>query len=341
MKISLGVVAYNEEMVLERLFQDIVLQDYPHSEIEILLIDSVSTDKTKRLMQKFMEINEDDFYGIHVLDNPKRKQASGWNVAIKSFTSEALLRIDAHASIPSDFVRKNVEVLQSGEMVCGGARPSIILEETNLNRVLLEAESSMFGSSVASYRHQTMFGSGKRSYVKSLFHGAYKREVLDKVKKFDETLGRTEDNEFHYRIRKAGYQICFDTEIVSYQYIRTTFLKMCKQKAGNGFWVGVTLGVCHGCLSLFHFVPLFFVGGIGITTLLAVAGYPNFAFLMWMLYWIVAIVMAIHAIKGEKKCFWQFLLPFLFFFLHISYGFGTLVGVLYIPFFKYKRRGTI
>ena len=32
---------------------------------------------------------------------------------------------------------------------------------------------------------------------------------------FNENLGRTEDNEMHYRIRKAGYKICFNPDIIS------------------------------------------------------------------------------------------------------------------------------
>lgn len=59
-----------------------------------------------------------------------------------------------------------------------------------------------------------------KTYVKSVFHGAYRKEIFEKAGLFNENLGRTEDNEMHYRIRKAGYKICFNPDIISYQNIR-------------------------------------------------------------------------------------------------------------------------
>jgi len=68
----------------------------------------------------------------------------------------------------------------------------------------------------------------------------YKREVLEKVGFFNEKLLRTEDNEFHYRIRKAGYKLCYDDDIISYQHTRNSLSKMIKQKKANGMWIGLT-----------------------------------------------------------------------------------------------------
>lgn len=331
MIISVCVVAYNEERALPDLLECIKSQDYPHDKIEVVLIDSMSDDTTKTIMKRFSDENK-DFKNIQVLDNPGKKQAMGWNVAIKNYKGDAILRVDAHASIPFDFVRKNVEVLESGEFVSGGIRPNIIQEKTSWKETLLLAESSMFGSSAASYRR-----SEKKSYVKSVFHGAYKREVFDNVGGFDEQLGRTEDNEIHYRIRKAGYKICYSPDIVSYQHTRSTLKGMLKQKYGNGYWVALTLRVCPGCLSFYHFVPLCFVIGIIGVSILKAIGYPFFSYLMWGMYWLCAVLMSFIAVKGQKKNLYQLSLPILFFLLHVSYGIGSLVGMMKLPFWKYRK----
>lgn len=331
MIISVCVVAYNEERALPDLLECIKSQDYPHDKIEVVLIDSMSDDTTKTIMKRFSDENK-DFKNIQVLDNPGKKQAMGWNVAIKNYSGDAILRVDAHASIPFDFVRKNVEVLESGEFVSGGIRPNIIQEKTSWKETLLLAESSMFGSSAASYRR-----SEKKSYVKSVFHGAYKREVFDNVGGFDEQLGRTEDNEIHYRIRKAGYKICYSPDIISYQHTRSTLKGMLKQKYGNGYWVALTLKVCPGCLSFYHFVPLCFVIGIIGVSILKAIGYPFFSYLMWGMYWLCAVLMSFIAVKGQKKNLYQLSLPILFFLLHVSYGIGSLVGMMKLPFWKYRK----
>lgn len=352
MFITICVIAYNEEQTLPAILKDIAAQDYAHGSMEVVLVDSASSDHTKKIMQEFAAQNTTQpdmgFVSVSVLDNPKRTLPCGWNVALKAYRGEAILKVDAHASIPKDFVTKNVAVLESGEDVCGGQRPNIIEQPTPFRNTLLLAESSMFGSSIAPYRNNP----GK-SYVKSMFHAAYRRKVFETIGGFDERLARTEDNEIHYRMRKAGFKLCFDPEIISYQHIRPDLGKMLKQKYANGYWIGLTTGVCAPCLSLYHFVPFAFVMAIILSVLFctgfAIAGsitalseaalvifkvIAGLTGLMWVLYGLLAVIMALAAVIGapeirNKTCL---ALPFLFLMLHVSYGTGTVIGLIKMPF---------
>lgn len=332
MIISVCVVARNEEKTIQGILSDIQRQTYPHGKMEIILIDSMSEDRTKQLMHQFKE-SHSDFYNIQVLDNPKKRLAPGWNVALSHYKGDAILRIDAHASVPEDFVMKNVRVLENGEYVSGGKRPNIIDDPTPWRETLLLAESSMFGSSIANYRR-----SSKQGYVKSLFHGAYRREVFEKTGGFNESLGRTEDNEMNYRIREAGFRLCYSPDIISYQHTRSSLKGMMKQKFGNGLWVSLTLKVCPGCLSCYHFVPLAFVLAILCTTILIPVGIWQPAVLMWVCYWAAAVIMALFSVKGKEKTRYSWLLPGLFFLLHISYGIGSLIGLVKLPFWKAEKQ---
>ena len=329
---SVCIVAYNEEAVLESTLNDIKRQDYSHRQMEIVLIDSMSSDNTRRIMDNFYRENLHEFWGIQVLENPRKIQAAGWNVAIDHYKGDVIIRIDAHSMIPADFVRKNMELLNNGEYVCGGKRPNIIDGSTPWKETLLLAEQSMFGSSIASYRH-----SEEKRYVKSLFHGAYRREVFDRVGHFNEQLGRTEDNEIHYRIRQAGYKICYDPQIVSYQHARSTLQGMLKQKYGNGFWIALTLKVCPGCLSVYHFVPLIFVLAVIFSCLMTLLHFTIFITILGISYGAVAVMMALMAVKGTHKHIQYLLLPGIFLLLHLSYGFGSLMGLIKLPFWGYKK----
>lgn len=329
MIVSVCVVAYNEEDYLPGLLECILEQDYDHKKIEVVLIDSMSTDTTKQKMQEFMKLYKDSFWDIQVADNIKKIQSSGWNKAISISKGDIIIRVDAHSKITNDFVYNNVRCMENGEKITGGPRPCIVEDSTPWKETLFLAENSMFGSSIASYRRD-----GEKTYVKSMFHAAYKREVFKKVGGFNEHLGRTEDNELHYRIRQAGYKLCFDPAIRSYQYTRSTLGKMLKQKYGNGYWIGLTMGVCPGCISLFHFVPFMFIMAIVATTLLSIIGIWQLGALMWSVYSLVAVFMALVAVKGKKKSICQILLPILFFLLHISYGVGTCVGLIMMPYKK-------
>ena len=52
MYISIGVIAHNEENTMRSILEDILAQDYPHENIEVVLVDSASTDGTKKIMQE-------------------------------------------------------------------------------------------------------------------------------------------------------------------------------------------------------------------------------------------------------------------------------------------------
>lgn len=320
---SIAIVAYNEEKYIDKILNDVLNQNYTKEQTEILLIDSLSTDNTRTLMQQFKDKHESEYFGIQLLDNQGKIQSSGWNVAIQNFKGDVLFRIDAHAKIPVDFVSKNIELQNKGEVVTGGPRFTVVDKSTKWAEFLLTAENSMFGSSIASYRRST-----EASYVKSLFHGAYRRCVLEKVGLFNVDLGRTEDNEYHYRIRQAGFKICYSPNIYSYQYVRDTLDKMLKQKFANGYWIGRTFWICPRCLEKYHFVPLLFVLGIILTSVLYCIGFPMLGKIMWGLYWGLTVIMTIMAMSKCKNNVYLLALPVIFFTLHASYGLGTLKGIL-------------
>ncbi len=325
MTVSLCVVAYNEESFLPHLLDDFEKQTYPHDLTEIILIDGMSSDRTKQIMQDFAG-RATSFRRVQVLDNPKKILPAGWNVAIAHTGTDVILRVDAHAQIPADFTAKNMALQEKGEYVTGGIRPCRIEQPTPWKETLLEVENSLFGSSISKARRNNQSG-----YVKTMFHAAYRKEIFDRVGGFNEKLFRTEDNEINYRIRKAGYKLYYDPDIVSYQYARSDFKKMVRQKYGNGYWIGLTLAVCPGCISIYHLIPLAFVFGILFTAMLLLFSVWQLFAALWLAYSAFVLSGTICTVINRKANRWTFLMPALFLILHVSYGVGTLVGILSIP----------
>ncbi len=334
MLVSLCVIAYNEEKVLNGLFRNIASQSYPHEKIEVILVDSNSTDNTKSMMEDFKETNY-NFNRVEIVSNSKKNQASAWNCALCEAKGDVIIRIDAHAQIPRDFIRRSIENLEEGEDIVGGGRPNIVDNETSWKLTLLAAEESLFGSSIAEYRRPTE----KKEYHDSLFHAAYRREVFEEVGGFNESLGRTEDNELHYRIRQAGYKMCSCPDIISFQHTRNTLRNMIKQKFGNGYWIGLTLGVCPGCLSYFHFVPFLFLLAIVAFTICACFGFFYPLMFLALAYCMFDFVNTVGCFATKKLQPQFIILPFLFPILHIAYGVGTLCGIIKMPFWKSTLKG--
>lgn len=327
MILSFCVIAYNAEKTLPHLFSDLLQQDYPHNMIEVVLVDSVSTDKTKCIMQEFADNN--DFLRVLVKNNPGHTLPCGWNVALNNLKGDIVLRVDAHTSIPKDFISKNVRCIGDGKNICGGRVVSLQMEKNSWQDLLLSAENSMFGGSFALFRR-----SEKARYTSTLAFAAYRKEVFDKVGYYNENLARTEDNEMHYRMRQAGYKFYLDPTIISYRFSRSSLKKLSKQKYMNGYWIGLTMGVCPKCFSLFHFVPLLFIVAILISIVLGFCGYMIWTVLLWSTYGVTNLLMSMFAIIKDKINIYSLLLPFIFFLLHISYGVGTLVGLIKMPFWK-------
>ena len=323
--VTFGVIAFNEHRFLPDVLDDLIKQTYPKKLIEVVLVDGDSTDDTWKIMESFQNEYIKEYIDIKLIHNPKRVQPAGWNLVIQNSKADILLRIDAHARLSYDFIENNVKCINTGEYVCGGPRENIIDEDTPWKRMLLDAEQSMFGAGIASYRQETK----EKKYVKSLFHGCYRKEVLDKVGLFNEDLIRTEDNEYHYRIREAGYNICYDPSIKSLYQTRNSLEGMIKQKFLNGLWIGRTLFICPKCLSLFHLVPLIFVCIVIVATILLMVGIYWPAISVWCAYGAVNVLMTLTAfLQSKKKSRSCIVLPVVFLLLHLSYGLGTLFGIV-------------
>lgn len=334
MTVSLCMIAYNEESVLNGLFRDFMMQSYPHDRIEIVLVDAKSTDGTVKMMEEFKDCDY-GFKDVQILTSEKRVQSACWNTALSAAKGDIIIRVDAHAHIPKHFVSRCVTHILEGEDIVGGGRPNITDHETPWRMTLLTAEESLFGSSIASYRHPP----AKKEYHNSLFHAAYRREVFAKVGGFNEDLGRTEDNELHYRMRKAGYKLCSFPDIYSFQHTRNTLKGMIKQKYGNGYWIGLTTGVCFDCLSYYHFVPFIFMLAMIACIVLAFCGQSYPLITLLSLYFIFDMVNTVSCFLTKKFYPQFFLLPFIFPILHFSYGIGTIVGLIKMPFWKHKLNG--
>lgn len=332
MLISFIVVAYNAEKVIKNCLNSLNEQNYPHREIEVLLVDSNSTDNTKKIMNKFKREFEQDYKRIVVLDNLKRTLPCGWNVALKNAKGEAILRVDAHTIYPKDFIMKNVREINKGENIVGGKCISITKDDTQWEKTLLIAEESIFGCGVADFRRKS-----ERRYVSTLAFAMYRKEVFDKVGYYNENLARTEDNEMHYRMRKAGYKFLLSPEITTYRYARSTLKDMIKQKYGNGKWIGITIKYCPRCFSIYHFVPLCFVLSIIISFILLLLNFNLPLLFILSLYGLFNIINLIFIFVKYGFNIQYLLLPFIFLILHCSYGYGTIVGLIKSLFIKKQK----
>lgn len=329
MLVSFIIIAYNAEKFLNKSLESLKKQDYPHKNIEVILVDGMSSDNTKSLMEEFAKQNEKDFNKILVLENKGRTLPKGWNVALKQATGEVVLRVDAHTFFDENFITNNVKEIENGENIVGGKCISVTQGDNWKEKLLLIAEESIFGCGIADFRRKE-----EKEYVSTLAFAMYRKKVFDDVGPYNENLARTEDNEMHYRMKQKGYKFLLSPNIKSYRYARSDLKGMIKQKYGNGKWIGITLYFCPKCFSIYHFVPFLFVLGIIFSIIMACVGLPIFGYLLLAAYLLFNIANIILITIKNKFSITYLLLPFIFLVLHCSYGIGTIVGIVKGLFMK-------
>ena len=332
MLISFIIVAYNAEKFLSTSMNSLLNQDYEHKNIEVIFVDGASTDNTKQQMYKFKAEHESEFNRVVILENPKKILPCGWNVALNEVKGEAVIRVDAHTFFESNFLTNNVNEICRGENIVGGKCISVTQNDTWKEKLLLEAEESIFGCGIADFRRKE-----KREYVSTLAFAMYRKKVFDDVGRYNENLARTEDNEMHYRMKQKGYKFLLSPNIKSYRYARNSLKGMIKQKYGNGKWIGITVYYSPKCFSIYHFIPLAFVLGLAIS-IIACIWTKVLLLLITILYAIFNLINLILITRKNKFHIEYLLLPIIFFILHLSYGIGTIVGLIKGPFYKRKHK---
>ena len=98
---------HNEEQFIERSLGAILAQDYAPDRVEVIIVDGMSDDGTRTMVQEIASRNQ----RVVMLDNPKRIMPSGMNLGIKHARGDVIFCIGGHAVIPVDYVTQCVEWL--------------------------------------------------------------------------------------------------------------------------------------------------------------------------------------------------------------------------------------
>ncbi len=317
----------NEEKYIDKCLDSLVNQDYDKKNYEILVVDGMSTDKTREIVKQF----KSTYDNIKLFDNPNKTVPYALNIGIKNAIGNVIVRIDGHAVIEKDYLWQCVKYLESTGAECvGGVIESI--NETYIGKAIALAMSSPFGVGNARFRT-----SGEEGFVDCLAFGAYRREVFDKIGNFDEEFVRCQDDEFNYRLRKFGGKIFLTPKIKSYYYPRSNLKKLWRQYFQYGFWKIRVLQKHFKTMQLRQFVPPAFVFSLLTTGVVGLFSTNIFwLFLSILLTYLVTCFTVSFKIGLNKGLEYIKILPLIFFILHVSYGVGFLFGL--IKFLKYWKK---
>ena len=216
----------NERAYLRRAVETVLAQDVA-APTELILALAPSTDGTTELAR---ELAADD--RIVLVDNPEADIPIGLNRAIRAGRYPTIVRVDAHSELEPGYTTRALATLDrvraanvGGVMKADGRTP--------FQRAVARAYNSPIGLGGGAYHGGTQEGEAESAYL-----GVMRRDVLDEVGLFDESIRRGEDWELNLRIRRAGYRVWFDPALAVTYWPRESWTRLVRQFSATGRWRG-------------------------------------------------------------------------------------------------------
>ena len=325
-KVSIVIPCRNEEKYIAKNIDSILAQDYA-GELEVLVVDGMSTDSTRSIVEKYNDKR------VRLIDNEAQYTPNALNLGVDHAEGEIFIILGGHAFLNVDFVRKNVEVLQNDTSVgCAGGQ-ILNIYENEAGELISKAMSSSFGVGNATFRT-----GGEAGYVDTVAFGAYWKKIHYEIGGFDEDLVRNQDDEYNFKVTKAGYKIYFDPAIISNYYVRGAVSKLYRQYYQYGYWK-VYVNKKHKTITTIRqMVPLIFVLGLFLGAILSVF-VPYF---IWLFLGGIGLYVLLALFTGIRmgKSFGEGIkIATIFPVLHFSYGFGYLIGIIQFLLLNKKPSG--
>jgi GT2 family glycosyltransferase len=227
--------------------------------MEVLVVDGRSTDRTRAIVAELAATNPHAW--VQLLDNPHRIASTALNIGIRAARGEIIARVDGHAILAPDYLRRCVETLVAtgADNVGGLMRPQ---GHGYVARCIALATRSRFGIGNSRFHYDERGGE-----VETVYLGCFRRSIFERIGLFDEGLVRNQDDELNDRIVAAGGRIWLSPHIRSTYVGRGSFRALWRQYYQYGYWKVRVLRRHPGARRLRHLAPAVLVASLSSSAL--------------------------------------------------------------------------
>jgi cellulose synthase/poly-beta-1,6-N-acetylglucosamine synthase-like glycosyltransferase len=218
--VSIIVPTHNEEASIETRIENLNSLNYPQQNYEIIVVDSGSTDSTRRIVQRLIAINkEGDFPQLSLVSEAQR---NGKGSAINEGTSHAqgdiVLVTDANCIFNLDALKELAPHFKDPQVGAVGGR-----------YVVLNPDNALTLSTKFYRDLENVLRTGEAALSTAcLFDGeinAWRKDLAD----IDPRM-IAEDLDMCIKIRKRGYKIDYEPKAIVYEAVPTTLQEQVKQR---------------------------------------------------------------------------------------------------------------
>lgn len=315
----------NEARTLDRVLRSLLAQEAGSFELEILVIDGMSTDGSREIIHR---VAREDAR-VRLLDNAQIKTPYAFNIGLREARGSYVAILGAHNEYDREYLAVCLRELRAhGAAACSGRTVTVPADDTLGARLAAWTFAHPFGSSTRSFRTQP------EGFADSVPYPVMVRDALLAIGGYDEALHRNQDNDLNQRLRAAGHRLYCTWKTTARYHPQSTVRGLLAYALRNGYWNVISLRVNRASMGLRHIAPLGFVLGLIILLVLALAGIATgyewlalFFVMVLGVHLLCSAVAAVQIAARERSIAGVLTLP-LFFLFHVSYGWGSLRALL-------------
>lgn len=205
--VSIIIPTYNEEKTIKEKLENCLSLEYNIHNIEILVVDSASTDNTRTIVKEFIKNQKNSKIKL-ITEKTRKGKAAAVNKALQKSEGEIVLITDANAFMTPNALRELMKHFADPKV--GGVEGKYILK-TQSNHEISHGESF--------FRRLENWIRERETKIDSVFSmvgeiSSFRKEIIDKL---DESI-IAEDYEMSIRIRKKGYKLIHEPNAVVWEY---------------------------------------------------------------------------------------------------------------------------
>jgi succinoglycan biosynthesis protein ExoA len=315
--ISVIIPTFNEESHIAAVLEDMLGQEGLDADVEVLVTDGGSTDKTREIVEAYASRGN-----VRLVDNPKRHQVSGYNIAIKEARGSIICIVHAHARFSKTYLAACVEARErTGAANVGGVVRH--RGEGPIGEAIALAMSSPLGVGDSKYRHTK-----REQWCDSVMGTFMDRRLFDEIGPYNESNVVNEDCEFNYRLRAAGYRVLVSPGIEATYYVRSSLIDLAKQYARYGFYRRWTEVQHPGSVPWRVYAPPALLLGLVASAVVCLWGYVLLGAVIPALYLAFLGIGFFDGARRSKRLLLAVLEPIAIATMHFAFGFGWLRGLL-------------
>ncbi len=324
-RVSIIIPCCNEFTYIAACLDSILEQDFDPSGFEVILVDGMSSDGTRDIIQSYASKHPQ----IRLLDNQHRTVPYALNLGIRHGSGRYIIRMDVHCSYPANYIS---QLLYWYEKLDADNVGAVLSTEPGNNSTeagaIAQACSHWFGVGNSLFRT----GVKEPQSVDTVPFGCYSKTLFDQIGLFDTDLTRNQDDEFNGRLLRNGGKIYLIPDIVVTYFARTNFESLWRMYYQYGLFKPMVAMKLGSPVTVRQLAPLALVTGL----MGSLALIPFHAAFLLLFALLLAIYVSVNVMiscklsaatnKGPRGRYCRALFRS-FVYMHFAYGFGYLIGL--------------